>query len=101
MKFYPYGDIVAIKPDGYETRTEQGVYHEAKRHPCYISGAVLSIGHGIPNGKGVYNPTEFEIGDRILIDVRTMKSGFGGWDSMHLVSRESVVAVLEKDAKIN
>jgi chaperonin GroES len=66
MNFKPLHDRIAIKPIQHDEKTAGGIIipETAKEKP--MKGEIIAVGKGVKDDKGVVQPLELKVGDKVL-----------------------------------
>tara|TARA_Y100000004_G_scaffold195412_1_gene262342 strand:- start:2921 stop:3229 length:309 start_codon:yes stop_codon:yes gene_type:complete len=96
-KFTPGRGKFALKKDALDETTTAGVIFTPKENPDWVTGVVAAVGHLEITDKGLEIPFDVPVGTRVLV---TRKDGYDSFGSFMLFHQKSVMAVLDKDTKV-
>ena len=96
-KFTPGRGKFALKKDALDETTTEGVIFTPKENPDWVTGTVAAVGHLEMKDNGQEIPFDVPVGTRVLV---TRKDGYDAFGSFMLFYQKSVMAVLDKDTKV-
>ena len=96
-KFTPGRGKFALKKDSMDDTTTAGIVYTPRENADWVTGIVAAVGHLEMRDNGQEIPFDVPVGTRVLV---TRKDGYDAFGEFMLFHQKSVMAILDKDVKV-